>query len=110
LVRFLILMATSCGLKTPHTITRPNLLSIWWLSSSAQECSAGEGKGRDSLRDQDSGEVECLFTSDLEERPSDPLVAPVAVDVHPQHHAVLENSLTGTSPPSASKFQKHDSA
>jgi hypothetical protein len=30
-----------------------------------------------------------VSTSDLEERPSDPLVAPVAVDVHPQGHAVV---------------------
>jgi len=30
-----------------------------------------------------------LQLSDLEERPSDPLVAPVAVDVHPQGHAVV---------------------
>lgn len=33
-----------------------------------------------------------MFTSDLEDRPPDPLVAPVAVDVHPEGHAVLQNS------------------
>jgi len=33
-----------------------------------------------------------LQLSDLEERPSDPLVAPVAVDAHPQGHAVVLQS------------------
>ena len=33
-----------------------------------------------------------MSTSDLEERPSDPLVAPVAVDAHPQGHAVVLQS------------------
>jgi|UniRef100_A0A804MN84 hypothetical protein len=89
LVRFLILMATSCGLKAaPHTTTRPCFLSIRWLSSPAR---SPEGKrSRDVSETEAEVEVEVsagvLFTFHLEERPPDPLVAPVAVDAHPQGH------------------------
>lgn len=44
LVRFLILMATSCGLKMPHTMTRPCFLSIRWLCSSEKKEEKGSEK------------------------------------------------------------------
>lgn len=98
LVRFLILMATSCGLKVPHTITRPCFLSIRWLSSSSKTKQKKEG-----FREVSQTEVfrhhhrwaAGEFTLHLEERPPDPLVAPVAVDVHPQGHAVGRLQNTG---------------
>ena len=94
LVRFLILMATSCGLKAPHTMTRPCFLSIRWLSSSAKTKKFQISLPNRGFRHHHRWAAG-VFTLHLEERPPDPLVAPVAVDVHPQGHAVGLLKSTG---------------
>jgi len=58
------------------------------LQLCAERFQAGEG----ALHQTKNFQRDCVSTSDLEERPSDPLVAPVAVDVHPQGHAVVLQS------------------